>query len=149
MFKTPTLQSSLSDFSDVYILVKGDIAIVGDAGPPAGRSDAQLIRQRQKDERNNEIAFKNCAQSINCISEIKIDVVTPMYNSIECTDSYSKTSGSLWQCYKEKSGKGDDAAITGFESFKSKVKITGKTFAAGNRKNVEMAKILKSFLKNS
>ena len=72
-----------------------------------------------------------------------------MYNSIECTDSYSKTSGSLWQCYKEKSGKGDDAAIAGFESFKSKVKITGKTLAAGNRKNVEMAKILKSFLENS
>ena len=76
-----------------------------------------------------------------------------MYNSIECTDSYSKTSGRLWQCYKqcykEKSGKGDDAAITGFESFKSKVKITGKTLAAGNRRNVEMAKILKSFLENS
>ena len=31
----------------------------------------------------------------------KIDVEMPMYNSIECSDAYSKTSGSLWQYYRD------------------------------------------------
>ena len=25
----------------------------------------------------------------------------PMYNLIEYSDAYSKTSGSLWQCYRD------------------------------------------------
>ena len=29
------------------------------------------------------------------------DVVMPMYNLIEHNDSYSKTSGSLWQYYRD------------------------------------------------
>ena len=54
--------------------------------------------------------FKNCALFINCKTEKNntekdnakdIDIVMPMYNSIECSDYYSKTSGSLWQYYKD------------------------------------------------
>ena len=47
----------------------------------------------------------------------------PMYNLIEYSDNYSKTSGILWQYYK------DDPIdnIVQSESFKSKIKITGKT----------------------
>ena len=58
----------------------------------------------------------------------------PMYNLIEYSDSYSKTFGSLWQYYK------DDANdnITQSESFKYKIKITGKKPAASNTKNVEI-----------
>ena len=63
----------------------------------------------QADERVKGVIFKNCAPFIKCISKINdteidnaqdIDMVMPMYNLIEYSDNYSKTSGSLWQYYK-------------------------------------------------
>ena len=54
--------------------------------------------------------FKNCAPFIRCISKINnteidnaqyIDIVMSMDNLIEHSDNYSKTSGSLWQYFKE------------------------------------------------
>ena len=45
-----------------------------------------------------------------------------MYNLIEYSDSYSKTSGSLYQYYKDD----PNDNLVNSESFKSKVKITGK-----------------------
>ena len=92
--------NSLCDYSDAYILVKRRITITG------GGADAAA---RQADERNKEVIFKNCAGFINCKSEINnteidntkdIDTVMPMCNLIEYSDNYSKTSGSLWKCYK-------------------------------------------------
>ena len=56
------------------------------------------------------VTFKNCAPFTKCISRINntdidnaqdIDIVMPMYNLIEYSDNYSKTSGSLWQYYKD------------------------------------------------
>ena len=94
-FKTTMLKSSLCGYSDAYILVKGKITIVG-----AGNDAAA----RQADERNKGVVFKNCAPFINCISEINntkidnatdIDIVMPMYNLIEYSDNYAKTTGSL------------------------------------------------------
>ena len=46
-----------------------------------------------------------------------------MYNLIEYSDNYVKTSGSLWQYFRDEPD--DDLADS--ESFKSKIKITGKT----------------------
>ena len=46
----------------------------------------------------------------------------PMYNLIEYSDNYSKTSGSLWQYYKDD----PNDNIVQSESFRSKIKITGK-----------------------
>ena len=63
----------------------------------------------------------------------------PMYNLIEYSDNYSKTCGSLWQYYKTD----PDDNITQSESFKSKIKITGKTPTAGNTKDVEIIVPLK------
>ena len=63
----------------------------------------------------------------------------PMYNFIEYSDNYSKTSGSLRQYYKDELN--DNLADS--ESFKPKVKITGKTPADGNTKNVEIIVPLK------
>ena len=57
----------------------------------------------------------------------------PMYNLIVYSDNYSKTSGSLYQYYKDE----PNYNIADSESFKSKVKITGKTLNDGNTKNVE------------
>ena len=68
-----------------------------------------------------------------------IDIAMQMYNLIEYKDNYSKTSGSLWQYYKDKVN--DNIADS--ESFKSKVKITRKTPDDGNTKDVEMIVLLK------
>ena len=58
-------------------------------------------------------------------------------NLIECNDNYSKTSGSLWQCYR------DDPNVKITQSFRYEIKITGKTPAAGNTKDVKIAVPLK------
>ena len=92
-FKTTMLKFSLCDYSDAYILVKGTITING-AGADAAA--------RQADERDKGVAFKNFTLFTNCISEIKntqvdnakdIDIVMPMYNLIEYSDNYAKTTG--------------------------------------------------------
>ena len=58
----------------------------------------------------------------------------PMYNLIEYSDNYSRTSRSLWEYYKDD----PNDNITQSESFKSKIKIIGKSPAAGNTKDVEI-----------
>ena len=126
------LKSSLCDYSDACILVKGTMTTVG-AGNEA--------TARQADERDKGVIFKNCAPFIHCISEINntqvdnakdIDIVMPMYNLIEYSDNYAKTSGSLWQYYRDE----PNIVLANSESFKSKIKITGKTPANNNVKNV-------------
>ena len=131
-FKTTMLKSSLCGYSVAYILVKGTITIAG-AGDDAA---------------DKGVVFKNCAPFTNCISEINntqvgnakdIGIVMPMYNLIEYSDNYAKMSGSLWQYYRDESN--DNLANS--ESFKFKVKITGKTPADDNEKDVEIMVPLK------
>ena len=138
-FKTTMLKSSSCNYSDAYILVKGIITITG-----AGADEAA----RQTDERDNGVAFKNCAPFIICISEINntqvdnakdIDIVMPMYNLIEYSYNYAKTTGSLWQYFRDE----PDDNLADSESFKSKIKITGKTPGNGNEKDVEIMVPLK------
>ena len=50
-----------------------------------------------------------------------IDIVMPMYNLIEYSDNYSKTSDILRQYYRNE----PNDNLTDSESFKSKVKISG------------------------
>ena len=66
-----------------------------------------------------------------------------MHNLIECSANNSKTSGRLWQ-YDRDDSKDN---IKQSESFKYKIKITGKTPAGGNRKDVKIAVPLK-YLRN-
>ena len=133
------LRSNLRDYADSYILVKGTITITG------AEDDAAAKRA---DERNKEVTFKNCTPFTKCISRINnkdidnahdINIVMPMYNLIEYSDNYSKTSGRLWQYYKDD----PNDNLTDSEPFKSKVKITGNTPAAGNTKDVEIIVPLK------
>ena len=63
---------------------------------------------------------------------------------IEDSDNYSKTSGSLWQYYKDE----PNDNIADSESFRSKVKITVKTPDNGNTKDFEIIVPLK-YLSNS
>ena len=133
------LKLSLCDYSDAYILVKGIITING-AGVDAAA--------RQADERDRGVAFKNCAPFTNCISEINntqvgnakdINIVMPMYNLIEYSDNYAKTTGSLWQYFRDEA----DDNIEESELFKSKIKITGKTPDDHDKKDVEIMVPLK------
>ena len=87
--KTPMLRSDLCDFSNAYIVVKGDI----------------IVTSPNNAKRNKSVTFKNNAPFINCITKINgikidnaedLDVVMPMYNLLEYSKSYKKTTGSLW-----------------------------------------------------
>ena len=98
-FKTTMLKSSLRDYSDPYIIVKGTITVNNTAAADADASNT-----------NKKVIFKNCAPFPNCISEIKhtpidnakdIDIVMLMYNLIEYSDIYAKKSGILWQYCKD------------------------------------------------
>ena len=111
-FKTTMLKSSLCDYSDAYILVKGTISANNTA---AARAAANNI--------NRNVIFKNCAPFTNCISEINntkldnakdIDIVMPMYNLIEYSDNYAKTTGSLWQYCKDIPARDNNDEITEF-----------------------------------
>ena len=132
-FKTTMLRSNLCDYADAYILVKGTITITG-----AG----DIAPARQADEREKGVIFKNCAPFTKCINRINntnidtaqdIDIVLPMYNLIEYSDNYAKTSASLSQYHKDDPN--DNMADS--ESFKYKVKITRKTPDNRNTKMLE------------
>ena len=107
-FETTMLKSSLYDYNNAYILIKGTMTITG-----AGTNAAA----RQADERNKRVMFTNFAPFINRKTEIDnskdIDIVMPMYNLIEYNSNYSKTSGRLWQYYKDN----PNVYLADFESF--------------------------------
>ena len=76
-FKTTMIKSSLCDYSDAYILVKGTITV------------------------NNTAA--NCISEINNTqidNAIDIDIIMSMYNLIEYSDNYAKTTGSYGNIVK-------------------------------------------------
>ena len=139
-FKTAMLRSILCDYSDAYILVKGNISVNDTAAEGAAATNT-----------NKKVIFKNCASFTNCISKINntqidnaeyIDIVIPMHNLIEYSDNYSKTFGSLWQYCKEiwaVDDNGDIADIDGTnatDSFNFKTKIMGQTATDDNNGNV-------------
>ena len=68
-----------------------------------------------------------------------IGIVMPMYNLIEYSEHYPKTSGSLWQYYKDEANDN----LENSESFKPKAKITGNTPTGGNTKDVKIIMPLK------
>ena len=119
-FKTTMLTSSLSDYSDAYVLVKGTITVNNTA---AANADANNT--------NKKVIFKNCAPFTICIIEINntqvdnakdLDIVMPMDNLTEYSDNYSKTSGSLWQ-YCRNIPTVDNNSDNLTDSFNFKVKI--------------------------
>ena len=132
-FKTTMLKSSLCDYSDAYVLVKGTISVNNTAAGGAAANNA-----------NKKVIFKKCAPFTNCISEINntqidnakdIDIVMPMYNLIEYSDNYAKTTGSLWQYRKDipaRNNNNNEIIIT--DSFKFKVQFTGKIGNNGSTK---------------
>ena len=135
-FKTSMLRSDLCDYSDAYIVVKGDITLT------------KTITRGFIDTRNRFLAFKNNAPFTNCISKINnvlidnaedLDIVMPMYNFLKYSKNYRRTIGSFWNYYRDEPNNsplndGDPSTInynadpvTNSESFNFKSHITGKT----------------------
>ena len=141
------LRSSLCDYIDAYILVKGNISVNITAADGAAANNV-----------DKKVIFKNCAPFTNCINKINntqidnaeyIDIVMSMYNLIEYSDNYSKTSGSLWQYCKDAPAVNSAGNIVDFnganatDSFNFKAKITGQTDNNGIIDNVEIMGPLK------
>ena len=94
--KTSMLRSDLCDYNDAYIAVKGIVTVSAE--------------KRNRDEMNRQVILKNNAPFISCISKINgvlienaedLDIVIRMYNLLEYSKNYSKTSGSLWNYYRD------------------------------------------------
>ena len=145
-FKTAMLKSSLCDYSDEYILAKGTISVNDNAAAGAAVNNI-----------NEKVIFKNSAPFTNCISEINnmqidnakdTDIVMSIYNLIEYSDNYAKTTESLWQYCKDIPARNNNNEITEFtagnttDSFNFKAKITGQTGNDGT-KDVEIMVSLK------
>ena len=146
-FKTSMLRFSLCDYSDAYILVKGNILVNNTAGAGADANNT-----------SKKVIIKKCAPFTDCISKIinnqvdnfkDTDIVMPMYNLIEHSDNYSKKSESLWQYCKDMSAANNNGHTADFNGsnpsdlFKFKTKITGQTNNNGIIYNIEIMVPLK------
>ena len=135
------LKPSFSDYGDAHILIKGTITVNNTAVADADANNT-----------NEKVIFKSCAPFTNCISEINntqaenandLDIVMSMYNLIDYSENYSKTSGSFWQYCKDIPAVNINNAIVNFtdhnftDSFNFKAEITGQTGDDGI-KNVEI-----------
>ena len=92
------LKSSLYDYSDACILVKGTITV-----PNTGIAAAP-------NNRNKKVVFKICAPFTDYISEMKSkdidrakDIDVAMYNEMKYSNNYLKLSGSLQLSYRGES----------------------------------------------
>ena len=127
-FKTPMLRSDLCDYADAYILVNGTITVAGN---------------HPRDRQNRPLILKNNAPFISCISKINneliedaedLDIVMPMYNLLEYSKNYRKTTGSFYNYYRDKlnDDNGNDnfgnIRVVNSEAFKYKNKIIGNTY---------------------
>ena len=126
-FKTPMLRSELCDYNDAYIIVTGKITV----------TDPDNNAYEKK------LALKNNAPFISCISKINgtlvdnaedLDVVMSLYNLLECSKNYRKTTGSLWNYYRDEPNSGFNNnnrdrinySIKDSDSFNYKTSITGQ-----------------------
>ena len=133
-FLTRSIESSLCDYSDAYILVTGNIT--------ATPNNAAT-----------QVVFKNCAPFEKCRTEINetfideadfINITMPMYNLIEYSDNYSDTSGSLWQFKRDEiTNNADVTNDNNAPLFKYKASLIGNTGDSGRKNGVKIAVPLK------
>ena len=116
-FLTRSIESSLCDYSDAYILLTGKFT--------ATPNNAAT-----------QVAFKNCVPFGKCRTEINetfadetdfINITMPMYNLIEYSDNYPDTSGSLWQFKRDEIVNNADVSNDNAPSFKYKASLIDNT----------------------
>ena len=85
----------------------------------------------------NNASFTSCMSKINCVlveNAEDLDIVLPMYNSLEYSKNYSKRSASLWNYYRDEladetnDNNGPNKKVINSKSFKYKTSITGSTY---------------------
>ena len=131
-FKARMLRSDLCDYADTYILIKGTITVTAKAG-------ANNI----KDKKDRPLILKNNVRFISCITKINnelienaedLDVVMPLYNSLEYSKNYRKTIKSFYNYYRGELSHDDNDNIflnnnvVKSDAFKYKNKIIGNTY---------------------
>ena len=117
------LRSDLCDYSDAYIVVKGKITVTNP----------------NNDAYDKKLAFKNNVTFTSCISKINntlidnsedLDIIMLMYNLLEYSKNYRKTTGSLWNYYRDEPNSGAagniNHSIKNSKSFDYKTSVTGK-----------------------
>ena len=131
------LRSDLGDYSDAYVRVKGKITVTNP------NNNANFDAQR--------LTLKNNTPFISCISKINgelvknaedLDIVMPMYNLLEYSKNYEKTSGSLFNYYRDEPNKAEIAndngainiSIRNSKSFDYKTEIIGSLDAGEDEK---------------
>ena len=131
-FLAKSIESSLCDYSDAYILVTGNINVTG--------GDA-----------NTKVAFKSCASFENCRIQINdtfvgyahfVNITMPMYNLIEYCDNYSHTSGSLWNFKRDEIFGNINVTNNTSSSFKYDSNLIGDTDADGANRKKEIVKLV-------
>ena len=132
-FLIRSIESSLSDYSDAYILVTGNITA-------------------RPNNAVTQVVFKNCAPFEKCRTEINetfideathINITMPMYNLIEYSDNYPDTSGTLWQFARDEIVNKADVSNDNPPSFKYKANLIGITENNGTKNGVKIAVPLK------
>ena len=169
------LRSDLCDVSDMYIVVTGDITVnkkTFTLDDFQECNNIQAIITATNNGNNNsfdgkKLVFKNNAPFINCITKINnikidnaedLDVVMPMYNLLEYSKNYKKTTGSLWNYYRDEpnssTGNGNIThSILNSESFDYKSNfmengVTHNNLTKDDIKIVVPLKHLSNFSKN-
>ena len=134
--KTSVLRYDICDHSDAYVWVKRKITVTN---------------PNDNDNFNKELTFKNNAPFISCVSKINgelvenaedLDIVMPMYNLLENSKNYEKTSGSLFNYHRDEPseitiGAGNNAidiSIRKSKSFDYKTEITRSLDAGKDEK---------------
>ena len=141
------LRSDLCDYSDAYIVVKGTITVdkktftADDFEAPNNTAANATATNTANNNAFGEkkLVFKNNAPFIKCISKIngvKIDnaddlnVVMLMYNLLDYSKNYRKTTGILWNYYRDEpnsdtGGNKIKHSIINSKSFDYKVNFIG------------------------
>ena len=137
------LRSDLCDYSDPYIVVKRKF----------------IVTNPDNDVYDKKLAFKNNAPFTNGILKINntlidnaedLDIVMPLYNLLEYSKNYRKTTGSLWNYYRDEPNSGAVGnvahSIKDSKSFNYKTSITGKLEGSnGEKDDVVPLKYLSNF----
>ena len=139
-FETKVIKAFLCGHSDAYIFATGD-------------------KTATNDDANTKFAFKNCDPFAKCINHINnehvdnaenLNIIMPMYNLIEYSNSYSDTSGDLWQSKRDESlvtnaWNSENASTDGSTSFKHKTSFIENNGVLKNAKVAVPLKYLSNF----
>ena len=164
------LTSDLSDFNDAYIVVKGTITVAkklftADDLEAPNNSEANANATNTAIDiafGEKKLVFKNNAPFINCISKINgvqidnaedLDVVMPMYNLLEYSKNYRKTTGSLWNYYRDEPNSDTDDneikySIINSKSFDYKANFIGSVTHNNITKNDVKILVPLKYLRN-